>query len=327
MLRNTLLSLCAIALLIFACIPGAVSQQTADKAQVDAWMEELSNWGRWGDDDQRGTINLITPAKRLQAVGLVTEGFSVSLARDVEKEPAPDNSRPFGHKMLNTGASEGQFVSDEYSVGYHGLAHTHMDALAHMSYEGKSYNGFEKAAVTEEGTPHLAVTNFKEGIFTKGVLLDIPHLKGVDWLEPGTPIYPEDLDAWEKMSGVKVEAGDVVFIYTGRWKRRDTLGAWSGDEGWAGVHASTAKWFHDRDIAMIGSDATSDVMPSGVEGVVQPIHQLMLIAMGTPIFDNCDLEALAEAARSRERWEFLITAAPIPVGQGTGSPLNPIATF
>ena len=302
-------------------------QESVTKETVDSWMAELSNWGRWGEDDQRGTINLITPAKRREAAALVTEGFSVSLAREVEKEPAPDNPRPFGHKMLNAGQSGSQFVTDEYSVEYHGLAHTHFDTLAHMSFEGKSYNGFEMANVNEEGAPHLAVTNFKDGIFTKGVLFDIPHLKGVDWLEPRTAIYSEDLDAWEKMSGVRVEAGDVVFIYTGRWKRRDTQGAGKGGEGWAGVHASTAKWFHDRDIAMIGSDVISDVMPSGVEGVRQPIHQLMLVAMGTPIFDACDLEVLAEAARARGRWEFLITAAPIPVGQGTGSPLNPVATF
>jgi len=317
-----------LAVLVFASVAIVGSpQESVTKETVDGWMAELSNWGRWGDEDQRGSVNLITPAKRIAAAALVTEGFSVSLARVVEKEPAPDNPRPFGHKMLKTGESGGQFVADEYSVEYHGLAHTHFDTLAHMSFAGKSYNGFEMAEVNEQGAPHLAVTNYKDGIFTKGVLIDIPYLKGVDWLEPRTPIYPADLDAWEKMSGVKVEAGDVVFIYTGRWKRRDAQGAGRRGEGWAGLHASTAKWFHDRDIAMIGSDVISDVMPSGVEGVGQPIHQMMLVAMGTPILDGCDLEALAEAARARKRWEFLITAAPIPVGQGTGSPLNPIAVF
>ena len=327
MRKSTALAVAALALLILACQPAAVSQQSVDQAQVDAWMTELSNWGRWGDDDQRGTINLITPEKRKQAVALVRDGVSVSLARDVEKDEAPDNGRPFGHVMLATGANPGggQFVSDEYSVGYHGVAHTHMDALAHMSYQGKSYNGFPMADVSEQGTPHLDVTHFKEGILTKGILMDIPRLKDVDWLEPGTPIYPEDLTAWEKESGVKVEPGDVVFIYTGRWKRRDAQEPWAGT--FAGLHASAAKWLHERDIAMLGSDSASDVAPSGVEGVRQPIHQLILVAMGTPIFDNCDLEALAIECRRRNRWEFMLTAAPIPVGQGTGSPLNPIATF
>ena len=329
MLRNSLIAVSALAVLILACGPSAVSQRSVDKAQIDAWMQELSNWGRWGDDDQKGTLNLITPEKRRQAADQVREGVSVSLARTVEKLEAMDNPRPFGHQMLNTGDAPGagQFVSDEYSVAYHGYAHTHMDSLAHMSYQGKSYNGFDMVKVVAAGTPHLEVTNFKEGIFTKGVLMDIPRLKGVEWLEPGTPIYPEDLAAWEEESGVKVEPGDVVFIYTGRWKRRDTEGDWAASDKSAGLYASAAKWLHEKDIAMLGSDAASDVMPSGIDGVNQPIHQLILVAMGTPIFDNCDLEALATECRRLNRWEFLLTAAPIPVGGGTGSPLNPIATF
>ena len=310
-----------------ACGPSGTSQQTVTKATVDQWMDELSNWGRWGEDDQIGTVNLITADKRKQAAALVTEGVSVSLARTAEEVAAPDNPAPFEQSMNNTGSSGGQFVSDTYRVSYHGYAHTHMDTLTHMSYEGKSYNGFEMAKVTEAGAPHLDVTNFKNGIFTRGILMDIPRLKGVDWLEPGTPIYPEDLAAWEREAGVKIEPGDVVFIRTGRWALRDSDGAWAASDKSAGLYASAAKWLHERDIAMIGSDAASDVMPSGVDGVRQPIHQLFLVAMGTPIFDNCDLEALAAECARLGRWEFLLTAAPIPVGGGTGSPLNPVATF
>jgi kynurenine formamidase len=315
--------------LILACAPSASTRETVTKATVDGWMKELSNWGRWGADDQMGTVNLITPEKRKQAAALVQDGVAVSLARDAEKVQAEDNPSPFGHRMINTGdkPGAGQFVSDEYTVAYHGYAHTHMDSLTHMAYEGKSYNGVEQKNVTAEGAPKLDVTNFKNGIFTKGILLDIPHLKGVDWLEPGTPIYPEDLDAFEKMAGVKVEPGDVVFVYTGRWKRREAQGPWNVGEKSAGLHASAVPWLHARDIAMVGSDAASDVAPSGIDGVRQPIHQLMLVALGTPIFDNCDLEAVAAECRRRNRWEFLLTASPIPVPRGTGSPLNPIAVF
>ena len=324
-----LVSTSAVIAVFLACGPVGQTRETVTKATVDAWMTDLSNWGRWGDEDQLGSVNLITPEKRKQAAALVRDGVSVSLARNVEKEEAADNPRPFVHRMLNTGdkLSGGQFVSDEYTVGYHGFAHTHMDSLTHMSYQGKSYNGFEIAEVKEDGTPHLAIPNFKTGIFTKGILMDIPKLKGVDYLEPGTPIYPEDLAAWEKQAGFKVEPGDVVFIYTGRWKLRDEKGPWAASQKSAGLYASSAKWLRERDIAMIGSDASSDVKPSGVEGVNSPIHQLMLVAFGTPIFDNCDLEDLAAECRRRNRWEFLLTAAPIPVGRGTGSPLNPIATF
>jgi len=290
-------------------------------------MSELSNWNRWGKTDQMGSVNLITPAKRKQAAALVTEGVSISLAHNTDTQKSADNSSPFKLKMVATGAHPaGQFVVDDYEVTYHGLAHTHMDALCHMSWNGKLYNGIPMTAVTDEGATQLAVTAYKNGIFTRGILVDIPRLKGVPYLEPGAAIYPEDLEAWEKKAGVKIGAGDVVFIRTGRWARRAAKGAWD-PASIAGLYATCAKWLKARDVAMVGSDAATDVMPSGVEGVVQPMHQLLLIAMGTPIFDNCDLETLGDEAAKRNRWSFLITASPIAVTNGTGSPLNPIAVF
>ena len=188
------------------------------------------------------------------------------------------------------------------------------------------YNGIPQQRVTDKGAEVLDILAFKDGIFARGVLVDIPRLKGVPYLEPGTAIYPEDLDAWEKKAGVKISSGDVVFIRTGRWARRATQGAWESTR-FAGLHASCARWLHQRDIAMIGSDSALEVMPSGIEGVNGPMHQLMINVMGTPIFDNCDLEALGETANQRRRWEFPLTAAPLAVQGGTGSPLNPIAVF
>jgi kynurenine formamidase len=300
-----------------------------NKADVDSLMKELSNWGRWGKDDQLGTLNLITPEKRVQAAGLVKTGTAVSLARNVEKRSAADNPMPFLHKMLSTGTGDGdQWATDSYSVSYHGIAHTHMDALCHLVHEGKLYNGFSRETIAEAGAGKLSIHHVKQGIFTRGILMDIPRLRGVKYLEPGTPIYPEDLTAWENRAGVKVGRGDVVFIRTGKWARRDEVGAWShSKEGLAGLHASCAKWLRDRDVAMLGSDAASDVMPSQVTDVAQPVHLLTLNAMGMPIFDNCDLEEVGKTCEQLKRWEFLITAAPLPVEGGTGSPLNPIATF
>lgn len=290
-------------------------------------MMDLSNWGRWGKDDQIGTVHLITDAKRKEAAALVKDGVSVSLERTAETETAADNPSPFVHRMLSTGARpEGQFVLDEYSVSYHGYAHTHMDSLSHMAWHGKMYNGFPQTDVTEQGAKELAVTGYKNGIFTRGILIDIPRLKNVPYLEPSAAIYPEDLDAWERKTGIKVESGDVVFIRTGRWARRKAKGPWDPAHV-AGLYASCARWLKQRDVAMVGSDAATDVMPSGVPGVVQPMHQLLLVAMGTPIFDNCDLEQLADAAARRNRSTFLLTAAPLAVPGGTGSPLNPVATF
>jgi len=307
---------------------AAQSPHPTTKADVERLMHELSNWNRWGKNDQIGTVNLITPAKRKEAALLVREGVSVSLARDAETEKAADNPAPFAHNFTYTGAKPlGQFVLDNYAVDYHGQAHTHMDALCHMFYEGKFYNGISQSTVTDKGAQQLAITNFKNGIFTRGILVDIPKLKGLPYLEPSTAIYPEDLDAWEQKTGLHISSGDVVFIYTGRWKRRAAKGAWNAEAQAAGLHVSCAKWFKDRDIAMIGSDLGTDMMPSQVDGVSQPLHQLFLVAMGTPIFDNCDLEALSRAAAMRNRYAFLLTAAPLSVPGGTGSPLNPTATF
>lgn len=305
-----------------------VAQRSATKADVERWMVEVSNWGRWGRDDQLGALNLITPEKRKRAAALVREGVSVSLARDTNKDPAPDNPQPYEHAMIIAGANNrGQFSADRIGVSFHGYQHTHLDALCHMFWQGKMYNGFSQEEVTQKGATRLGIDNVKGGILTRGVLIDIPKLKGVPHLEPGAAIYPEDLDAWEKKAGIKVTSGDCVFIRTGRWARRAALGPWNVSAGSAGLHASCAAWLKRRDVAIIGSDGASDVLPSGIEGVSHPIHLLALVAMGVHILDNCDLEALAKACSSRSRYEFLLTAAPIAVTGGTGSPLNPIATF
>ena len=306
----------------------AQSRDRLSREDIDRWMSELSNWGRWGQDDELGALNLITPQKRQQAAALVKEGFSVSLSRDADKDEAIDNPSPFRHVMTLTGMDpDAEYAVDTYSVSYHGYAHTHIDALCHMFWKGKMYNGYSQKEVTEKGARRLDIHKLKEGIFTRGILFDIPRLKGVPYLEPGTPIYPEDLEAWERKAGVKASSGDAVFIRTGRWTRRADLGLWDVVERSAGLHASCARWLKERDVVLLGSDAASDVHPSGVEEITHPIHQLVLMAMGVPIFDSCDLEALGEAAAGRQRWELLLTAAPIPVDGGTGSPMNPIATF
>ena len=296
------------------------------KADFESAMKELSNWGRWGPTDELGALNLITPEKRRSAAKLVREGVPVSLSHAAEKETAADNPRPFVHEMLSTSATPGaQSHSDSFTVAHHGLVHTHLDALCHFFYDGKMYNGFAREEVTAKGAGKLSVYAAHNGIFTRGVLMDIPRLKGLPYLEPGTPIYPEDLDAWEKTAGLRVQPGDVVLIRTGRWARRAEKGPWSGSL--AGLHVTSARWLKSRDVAVLGSDAAQDVIPSGVEGVRQPIHLLVLVAMGMPILDNCDLEELSRAAQKRRRWDFLIATSPLAVPGATGSALNPIAIF
>jgi kynurenine formamidase len=294
-------------------------------------MTQLSNWNRWGQDDQLGAINLITRAKRKQAVNLVKDGLSFSMARDAELVEAVDTPQPIVRKMTRVGVGAPTRgiggTGDTFFISYHGYVHTHMDSLCHFLYDGKMYNGYSQDVVTENGAATNSIINFKHGIITRGVLMDMARHRGVDYLEPGTRIYPEDLDAWEKKARVKVGSGDVVLVRTGRWARRDAKGPWPVSEGLAGLHMSCAKWLHARDVAVLGGDGAQDVLPSGVAGISQPIHSLVLVAMGMPIFDNCDLELIGREADRRHRWEFLVTASPAAVPGATGSVLNPIATF
>jgi kynurenine formamidase len=303
--------------------PGTAPRHEVTAAEYESWKKDLSNWGRWGKDDQIGALNLITPAKRKEAAALVKEGFSVSLASDADTVKAVDNPFPYEHEMLAIG-------NDRLAVRYHGITHTHLDSLAHINDSGVFFNGYkpDADAVLKGGHAKNSIHNLKSGIFTRGILLDIPRLKGIPYLEPGTPIYVEDLEAWEKKAGIKVSAGDALFVRTGVWARRNAVGPWlrGRAEGGrsAGLDPSVIPWLKQRDIAILGSDHPQYVSPSNLRGAV---HDFALLYLGVHLFDNCDLEALADAAAARDRWDFLLTAAPLPIRGGTGSPANPIATF
>ena len=315
---------------ILALLAGfaALGQSPAPKltkADIDGMMKELSNWGRWGKDDQKGTVNLITPARRKQAAALVTEGVSVSLARNTDPKKSIDNSSPYVVKM--SPPVDGQFNMDEQTVFFHGVAHTHFDALSHVFHDGQMYNGFPESAVKPDGAEKLAVTAYSDGLFTRGVLVDFAWLRGVPYLDTSAVIYPADFDAWEKKTGVRIRSGDAVFVRTGRWAYRAAKGPWDIGARAAGLSALCARWLKQRDVAILGSDSSHDASPSGIPGVSYPVHQLLIVAMGMPLFDQCDLEELAKAAAARHRWTFLFTAAPVRVSGGTGGPINPIATF
>lgn len=298
------------------------SRAPRNAAEFDELFKQVSNWGRWGKDDQLGSVNLITAAKRKQALALAKTGVSVSLAHNPLTERAEDNSNPFEHTMLRGNSM------DRYAVSYHGYAHSHIDALCHILYKDQTYNGYPRAEVnTEKGCTKLGIDNLKQGIVSRGILIDAPRLKGVEYLEPGTPLYAEDVEAWEKKAGVKIGAGDVVLLRTGRWSRRAKLGPWNVGQSAAGFHASIAPWFKTRGVAIVGSDVAEDVVPSRVEGIALPLHTLLITAMGVNLLDNQDLEAVAETAAKLNRWEFMITVAPVPVTGGTGFPVNALATF
>ena len=313
-----------LALVLAIALPTTVATQSTTRAQFERWKTELSNWGRWGKDDQIGALNLITPAKRRQAAALVREGVSVSLSRDADTVKAIDNPDPFEHSMLTTG-------TDRMGVIPHGVAHTHLDSLAHINYDGVFYNGYkpDADAVMKSGHTRNSIINLKNGIMTRGILVDVPRLKGIPYLEPGTPVTAQDIEAWEKFAGVKVSSGDALFIRTGRWARRAKLGPFEQNRTGrrSGPNASMIPWLRQRDVALLGGDVPPSLAPSDVEGETGAVHDFALVYLGVHVFDNCDLEALAEAAAARKRWDFLLTVAPLAIRGGTGSPANPIATF
>ena len=245
----------------------AAPLEMVTRAQFEAWFKEISNWGRWGKDDELGTLNLITAQKRKAAAALVRDGVSVSLSLELNKTADALNTYPF-EQTLTVGEFGGHAVAeDRYSVRYHGFAHSHMDGLTHFAHAGTLYNGVSVDVLEKGGARKLGIQNAKDGIFTRGVLVDIPWLRGVEFLEPGTAITSEDLEAWEAKTKVTIASGDVLLIRTGRWERVRQKGQWNFLEKAAGSHASLARWLKARDVAVIGSDGVNDVMPSGVEGL------------------------------------------------------------
>lgn len=301
---------------------AAAPRAPRNLAEFDALFQQVKNWGRWGANDQLGSANLLTDAKRKQAVALVKLGQSVSLSHDLMTDKADDNASPFEHTML------GGNSMDNYRVSYHGYAHSHIDGLCHILYKDQTYNGYPRAEVnTEKGCVKLGIDNLKQGVITRGILVDIPRLRGLPYLEPGTPIYVEDLEAWEKKAGIKIGTGDALLLRTGRWARREKVGPWAVGRNAAGFHASVAPWIKARGVAFVGSDAAQDVVPSMVEGIGLPVHTLLLTGLGINLLDNQDLESVAATAAKLNRWEFLLTIAPLAVTGGTGSPANILATF
>ena len=305
----------------------SVSHPLVTKAEYEQWQKDLSNWGRWGKDDQMGTLNLVTPAKRKQAAALVKDGFPVSLSSDAATEKGVDVPCPVEWAMLT--ATQSTAMDRIAYPCIHGAGTTHLDSFAHVFFDGKMWNGYPVAGVVtmERGAQKNSIMTMKSGIVTRGVLYDIPRLKGVDYLEPGTRIFPEDLEAWEKKAGVKAGAGDALLLRWGRWTRRAKLGPWPINDAMAGLDNSVIPWLKKRDIAIVGWE-TPDYAPHP-PGDLPPssLHNFALTILGIHLLDRADFDAVSEAAAARNRWDFMLTIAPLPIPRGTGSPVNPIAMF
>jgi kynurenine formamidase len=299
--------------------------------EFQALFDRCSNWGRWGPDDERGTLNLITPEHRRRAAGLVREGHTVSCAWPLNTQADVDNISPATHLMLRAGdvveSWPTRSTADYLALAPHGLTHSHLDALCHLSWRGKMYNGRPMSLVTSMGALANSITIGQDGIVGRGVLLDLPLAQGVDWLEPGTAILPDELIAAESAANLRVEPGDILLVRTGRHRRREVEGPWDSRASIAGLRWDCAPWLREREVALLGFDGISDVFPHGVEGVGLPIHTLTLVAMGMQLLDNQNLEDVARACADRRRWEFLLVIAPLRIERGTASATNPIAVF
>ena len=292
---------------------------------VRGLLTQLSNWSRWGPDDQLGTLNFITPEVTAAATASVRTGQTISCARPLPTEAAPDNLNPVAHHMIGT-ATEG-YGADYFAIASHGYATSHIDALCHIFHEDKMFNGYSTEAVTAHGATKLGIHHLRSGIVSRGVLLDIPAVRGVEALEPGEPIFPEDLAAAGDAADVHVRRGDVLLVRTGRWRWREAHGPWAPNKAMAGLDASCLSWLHEREIAVLGSDGVSDVTPSRVDKIGMPIHTVAIVAMGIHLLDNLDLDELSVACASEDRWSFLLVVAPLVLHRGTASPVNPIAVL
>ena len=347
MTRNALTGAAAVAALLWLGTPTTYTQvapggnaQRAPQtvAEFEQLQKELSNWGRWGANDEIGTLNLITDAKRKEAAKLVKTGKVVSLAHTLITEAAADLPSKPG---MSLGPFEMTNGGTTFKYSFHSTTHSHVDALCQFDYQGQLYNGVKiSEAKGPGGCTKQGMEMVKVGFTTRGILLDIARLKGVPYLEPGTPVYPEDIEAWEKKARIKVQPGDAIFLRTGRWDRRAKVGPWDlipakpiEAAGEAGYHVSTLRWMKQRDVAIIAADVSNDVRPSGVPQEVlsrvrsMPVHSLAIVTLGAYIVDAVDLEELAETAAKLNRWEFMVTGAPAAAKGATGSLVNLTALF
>lgn len=313
--------------------PAPIARITVERG--DELFALARNWGRFGDDDERGALNLLTPERTARAAGLVVDGSVVSCGRDLAVRPGVDNPNPALHHMTVGGDVCGTFgpdalqaSADFVGVAFHGMAVSHIDALCHVFVDGQMYNGHPASAVTTRGARHGGIDAGFGGIVGRGVLIDLAAHRGVDWLEPGEAVGPDELDATLAAQGVATEPGDLLLVHTGRDHRRAALGPWEPNRGGlAGLHPECVPWLVAADPAVLGSDGVSDPLPGNDHRWSMPIHQCLLVGMGVHLLDNLRLDHLAAACAAAGRYEFQLVVSPLRIAGGTGSPVNPVAVL
>jgi len=321
---------------------GDVRSAWSDE-ELDALSIRVSNTGRWGPDDELGTLNYISAAKRRDALGLATSGTVLSLAWPITPHATPRQPGEVDHRMFPSPMS----ADDYLGLPMHQQGLTHLDCVSHVAApDGMVYNGRRlRDVVTPTGLTHGSVFAQRGGIVTRGVLLDVPAGLGLDWLEPGHEIRADDLDAAARHGQVEVSAGDVAVVRGGTAAREEALGR---NVFAPGLAPDEIEWLHDHEVAVYTGDMPDRVTPlaARILGLVGdsddadesgqgapptryplPLHQIGIAAMGMVLLDFCRVEELARVCGELPRFEFLFVAAPLAIAGGTASPVNPLAIF
>ncbi|HAL46826.1 MAG: cyclase family protein [SAR202 cluster bacterium] len=298
------------------------------------YKKRFNNWGRWGKDDQFGTLNHISANTVKHAAGLIQTGQTVSCANPIATEAViPDkhrNGRPADHRMSVSATGSGDYIG----VSYHGFVNTHIDALCHffttnVNDGGRLYNDRDPALVTDNGALTNSVDNWRDGIVTRGVLYDIPKLRGGDYVEFDSPVESWDLEDWAKQKGITPMDGDAVLVRSGMsdfWTAHPDLEL-TFPPNTPGNAPSIIEYLYDTNASLLGWD----LQEAGHRDHDYPariaVHEVVIPHMGMPLLDNANFDRLAAICNDLGRYEFYLTIAPLVVMGGTGSPANPIATF
>lgn len=300
---------------------------------VEQMLAKVSNWGRWGTDDHLGTLNLLSEDHTRAALRLPSLGRIVQCGRSLVPPAGRRGVTGVMHHMLSVGADSDRYgasvLADWFGIQPHGTTITHLDALNHLSWKGKLYNGVPAEVVTAtRGGAFGSAERVSAGVVTRGILLDVPLALGVEWVDPGAPITAEQLEAAERMAGVTVGEGDALIVRTGRDARQRARPTGpTGDDALAGLHIDCVPWSRERGIVFLGSEAVHDVVPPIYAGLGTPVHVLTLVGLGLWLIDNLAVDALAATCRETRRWEFQFVLAPIAFKNSTGVPVNPLAVF
>ncbi|HKJ23587.1 MAG TPA: cyclase family protein, partial [Myxococcota bacterium] len=311
---------------------AAPVSETLDARTVREWGRRYSNWGRFGPDDERGTLNFITPERVLAALRLPRHGRVISCGLPFERDgPARGGRWNPIHTMLADGGDvtrrPGGFAYADDAVHMPLQCGTQWDALAHVFYDGRMYGDRDIALVSSSGAAANSIDKIRDGVVGRGVLLDVARHRGVDWLEDGEGIAPEELDACAERQGVTVEPGDVVLLRTGKMARHLEAGSWDGYVGPSpGLSLHCARWIFEREVAAVASDTFCvEVNPPETRDCVMPLHMVSLRNTGLLLGEMFALDTLAEACAEDGEWAFLFAAPPLPITGAVGSPINPLA--